>query len=219
MPPSPRFHRLPEERREHILAVARRHIAEEGPEGMSVNRVIADAGISRTSAYMYFDGKDDLVAEVYRDFTERILAVAGEWEDVETADAFWAQLRASSERMRAHHAENPEDLALLGHWPDDLPMPNPDGWLEAILDNGRALGEVRRDVPEELMSAATQAVLQACDSWAIAMMLDGRGSQEDLEPVWILLRGLWKGDAPGDGCSDGRARGKKKKRKQKKGEA
>ncbi len=189
--PSPRFWRLPVDRRAHILSVARRHIAVAGPEAASYNQIIADAGISKTSAYLYFDGKDDLVAEVQRDVMQRIADMLGTWRAARSARGFFAQLGESAERLQQHLAEHLDDLGVLGA-AGSMPQPyvdNSDPWLDAMLEDGRRLGVVRSDIAPALMAAATRALLQVGDAFAIAALR--RGDTPELAPLWSLLRGLW----------------------------
>lgn len=47
----PRFHRLPRERREYILAAARHYLAEHGITTASYNKIIDAVDVSKTAAY------------------------------------------------------------------------------------------------------------------------------------------------------------------------
>lgn len=184
----PRFQRLPDPRRAEILAVARRHLARDG-EAASYNQIIADAGISKTSAYLYFDGKADLVAEVRRELFERLAALLGAWQPTGSSARFWAQLDAQSRALQQHLAEHPEDLAILAQRPspdEDEPFA---AWFEGLVDEGLALGLIRGDLDKALILAATKALFRCLDERGIAALV--RGEPLDLEPGWQLLRGLW----------------------------
>lgn len=187
--PAPRYQRLPRERQAEILAVARRHFARDGAEGASYNKLIADAGISKTTAYLYFDGKDDLLAEVRRDLHARLAAVLGTWDEAAHADAFWAQLATASEALVRHLQSHPDDLALLQQPHQAPPELAPERWFDALLTNGCALGVIRREVPRLLLRSATMALFRALDEWALASL--GRGEPVSFEGAWALLRGLW----------------------------
>ncbi|MGN9847108.1 TetR/AcrR family transcriptional regulator [Nonomuraea sp. H19] len=183
--PLPRFYRLPVDRRESILRVARAHFARDGADRASYNKIIAELGISKTSAYQYFDGKEDLFAGVIEDVHTRILQALGDWRNASSAEQFWEQLRQASERLVAHGLAHPEDLALL----DASTAQDPAPWLAPVIDNGRALGVIRADVDRELMLAATAAVLRAADVW-LAMRLREGAAVRDV--TWSLLEGLWR---------------------------
>ena len=188
--PSPRFRRLPVARRRHLLDVARHHLARDGAQTASYNQIIADAGISKTSAYLYFDGRDDLVAEVFRDLGVRLAACLGAWQPVTSPKAFWKQLRAASDALRRHLVDHPDDLALVAR---PLPGWEPlaaEPWLDAMLADGRAHEVVRRDIDPELMRSATLALLQVGDAYVIDDLL--AGGRGDAAPVWKLLKAMWR---------------------------
>lgn len=186
--PSPRYGRLPAARRAQILEVAQRHLVH-GADAASYNQIIADAGISKTTAYLYFDGKADLVAEVGRDLMTRLGAVLGPWTAAGSARGFWRQLGDQSEALRRHLVANPDDLALLGQSLAFAADSSLDAWVAAMVDDGVALGVIRDDLPRPLLLAATIAVLRVVDEHAITAMM--RGEPFELESGWQLLRGLW----------------------------
>jgi AcrR family transcriptional regulator len=195
--PLPRFHRLSQDHRAHIIETARAHLAQHG-EAASYNQIIAAAGISKASAYHYFDGKADLVAEVRRTLDAELAQVIGPWKPVRTAEAFWTQLRAESARLRAHFATHPADLRVLAvtRSEDDRALFDP--WFSALVLNGVALGLIRDDVDRGLLSDATRALFSVFDERAIAAMhargerKQGRAKASDAEEdAWELLRALW----------------------------
>lgn len=180
--PLPRFDRLAPDARAAILAVARAHFARDGMDGASFNQIIAAAGISKTSAYHYFDGKGDLFAAVAADVAERTLAALGPWTDVSTADALWAQVAAGTDRLAAHLREHPDDRAVLAA------APNPGGgnpWIDDLVGNGVRLGLVDPAPDAELVTMATAAVIGAVDAWAL------RRSEVPADALTVLLRRLW----------------------------
>jgi AcrR family transcriptional regulator len=186
--PSPRYGRLAPERRAHILAVARQHFAA-GVEAASYNQIIAEAGISKTTAYLYFDGKQDLVGEVWRDLLVRLAEVMGPWQPAGSARRFWRQLEATSDSLRRHLVEHPEDLALLGQSVAVPESATLERWFADLVEDGVGLAIIRTDVPRPLLVAATIALFRVADEPVIAAML--RGEPADPEPGWQLLRALW----------------------------
>ncbi|WP_157641278.1 TetR/AcrR family transcriptional regulator [Longispora albida] len=182
--PLPRFDRLAADRQAAILAVARVQFAEHGPEAASYNKIIELAGISKTAAYHYFDGKDDLLGAVLDDVGARVLGALGDWEPAGDAAGFWGQLRAGSGRLVAHLAEHPDDQALA---PLALERPVAHAgtqWISGVVANGQELGIIRSDLDQALLVAVTTAVLQTLDGWALAGNAVG-------EEAWSLLAGLW----------------------------
>lgn len=59
--PKATFFRLPQEKRESLIAAAHRELARAPFAEVSINRIVKDAGISRGSFYQYFADKTDLI--------------------------------------------------------------------------------------------------------------------------------------------------------------
>ena len=53
-------------KREHVLAVAQRLFCTRGFHAVSVDTIIAEAGVARMTVYKNFESKDDLMAETLR---------------------------------------------------------------------------------------------------------------------------------------------------------
>jgi AcrR family transcriptional regulator len=187
--PLPRFHRLPVEQQARLVATAHAHLARDGHEA-SYNQIIAAAGISKASAYHYFDGKADLFGEVRRRLDLEIAAFVGPWVPAATPPAFWAQLRAESARLRARFAAQPDALRVLAVTQGDSHGGPFDPWFDGLIDNGRDLGVVRADLSRSLIRDATRALFSVIDERAIAGLLEPQKAIDD-EEGWVLLRALW----------------------------
>ncbi|MDK1476444.1 TetR/AcrR family transcriptional regulator [Streptomyces sp. 549] len=199
--PLPRFDRLPAERREQILRVARRHFADHGTESASYNKIIEAAGFSKTAAYHYFDGREDLLSTVLDDVLLRLLHTLGPWVPASGRAEFWARLEAGAGALAAHLRDHPDDLALadaaIGHTGDGPWLK----WFDDLVTNGRQLGIVRTDVDHGLLVTVTAAVVRAADAWALARMTSPPApgdavADEEGAQLWQLLRGLWSGAGP-----------------------
>lgn len=196
--PLPRFDRLPAERQERILAVARGHFADHGAEAASYNKIIEAAGFSKTAAYHYFDGREDLLAAVLDGVLDRLLDALGPWGAARDEAEFWTRLDASASALAEHLRDHPDDLALAeaaigrtreqdGQWL---------AWFGDLVTDGQRLGVIRADVDHDLLVTVTAAVFGAADAWALARM---KGTppppeppeSEDSAQLWRLLRGLW----------------------------
>lgn len=191
MAPLPRFERLPAGTRAAILAVARAHFAREGFEAASYNRIIAEAGISKTSAYHYFDGKADLYAAVLADVAERLGAVLDGWAPARDPDELWGRLRSTSRALLAHLGSHPEDRALLAAAPRS-PTPAASPWVRALVADAVRL-RILPTEEQELMTAATEAVLAAVDGYALARP---ERAEELADRVPELLARLWGAEPP-----------------------
>ncbi|MGV9314061.1 TetR/AcrR family transcriptional regulator [Streptomyces sp. NPDC003691] len=188
-PPLPRFDRLTAERQAEILAVARGHFAEHGPQNASYNKIIEAAGISKSAAYHYFDGRDDLLSAVLDDVLARLIGALGPWEPVPDAAAFWARLETGTETLTAHLLGHADDLALA-----EAAVAHHGGaawrsWFVALVADGQRLGLIRTDLDQDLLVQATVAVIGAADVWALTALAEGR--QPDGRQVWALLSGMW----------------------------
>ncbi|MFB9902833.1 TetR/AcrR family transcriptional regulator [Allokutzneria oryzae] len=158
--------------------MARAHFARESPQHASYNRIIAAAGISKTAAYHYFDGRDDLLGVVLEDVEAQLIASLGRWTPAGDVEGFWARLAERAARVKEHLAANPDDLALSAAALERSGGAGLAAWLTTVMDNGRQLGLVRSDVDPELLLVATTAVFRIADAWPP-------------EQVRLLLAGLW----------------------------
>ncbi|TSE00247.1 TetR/AcrR family transcriptional regulator [Skermania sp. ID1734] len=187
--PLPRFTRLPDAERRRILDVATRFFAEEGVDHASYNQIIAAAGISKTSAYNYFDGREDLLNTVLDDVGSRLGSVLGTWQPVETAAEYWSALAAVGDQLRRHVAENPNDLALI----NPAFLLREQGaflvWINDFVDNGVKIGLITVRCDRELLVSATAAVLRAGDARGAAQLR--AGVEPDEEQLWVLIRNMW----------------------------
>ncbi|MCM2394288.1 TetR/AcrR family transcriptional regulator [Streptomyces albipurpureus] len=191
--PLPRYHRLPAETRAAILAVARAHFARDGKEAASFNRIIAEAKISKTSAYHYFDGKDDLFDAVADDAAERTLTALGPWREVSTAAELWQQLTTGTGRLRAQLREHPDDRAVLAEMRqgrDGGRSDEPAGdWMGRLIANGVRIEVIDPGPDAELVATATRGVFDALDRWALE---HPEASEESIvDALTTLLARLW----------------------------
>lgn len=177
--PSKRFAELDRERRERILAAAAGEFADRGYEASSVNRIIAEAGISKGSLYYYFEDKEDLFATVLEQATARMLEASGmPPADELTADTFWNTFRDLTRRSMEYQDSN-EWYVRLARSFHHFRLSAPDSpalqrltaqsreKLSGFLARGQTLGVVRTDLPLELLVDAARAVDEAGGRWLL----------------------------------------------------
>lgn len=199
----PRFNRLPPAQRSRILGVARRAFASDGFGAVSYNQLILEVGISKTSAYQYFDGKDDLFQSVLDDVVRRVVGALGAWEPSGNSDTFWSQLVAGSDRLVDHLASNPDDLALMDAALSREPGDEAEAWMRSLLADGARLGVIDSLLEPDLLISVTAAVFDALDRWAVerlatcrtagltdATKIDVPGALETLARLWGTPQGL-----------------------------
>ncbi|WP_029146447.1 TetR/AcrR family transcriptional regulator [Microbacterium luticocti] len=178
----PRFHRLPAAQQEAILDAALAEFAAHGFAAASLNRVIAAAGLSKGAMYYYFDGKEDLYADVIRRQLEGLISAGGAMpvpEDAADAAAFWGAVEEYYLRMMRLLAQTPATEALLRDWLTGTSSPSLAAaqhdaeqqlmpWLMRLVAVGQRAGAVRTDLPAEFLIAVAMGMGQAMDTWMIA---------------------------------------------------
>ena len=173
---------LTAERRAALTEATVAEFARAGYEAASLNRIIRDAGMSKSSFYHFVGSKRELFDEVVRML---IADVAEQWTPPAPeefgARAFWrrvdellAQFAALAALPAMQHLG--QIFYLSGDAADDADSARAEllaavhGWVRAVLQVGRDAGQVRDDLPLELQSDVTFAVLRAIDEWAVAQL-------------------------------------------------
>jgi AcrR family transcriptional regulator len=89
----------PVERREELLAAARRAFAERGIPGTTVSDVTEAAGVAKGTFYLYFDSKEALLGAVKQRFVEDLVAEVGRFIEPVAREDWWALADATVERV------------------------------------------------------------------------------------------------------------------------
>lgn len=178
--PRPRFLKLPPERRAEILDVAARHFAESGFTGASLNRILEEAGVSKGAAYYYFDDKGDLFATVVEqawDEAEAVLWPHGFDAERLIAGDFWKELEELYLGQIALFDVKPAVWRMAKATPTVLDDPSAsrlgprlDALMQTVrrvLEQGRARGLIRDDLPADLLVAMIGGLDAAIDAWLL----------------------------------------------------
>ncbi len=188
------------ERREQILAGARRAFAENGYEGATVARLEEATGLSRGAIFNYFPSKEDLFLELAWRDNERLIGLWLEhgWEaalrEVVREDPDWLgvylemtrKVRTDAEFARRHEERTERELAPLlvervreqqarGTLRDDYPPERVAGFIGLVADGvvlQTGFGEPVRDI-EALVDFVRTAV--APPTGSAASRKDARG--------------------------------------------
>ncbi len=168
MAPMKRFQNVSPEKRDAILDAAAAEIAAHGLGGASINRVIAAAGMSKSSFYHYFEGKDDLYGEVAQRALNELLAAMVPGAIPATPAEYWEMWEAIYVAFLRRQLADPVLAAL--NWSaiqaraDGTAHPALEGlarqmrqWLSALVAQGQALGAVRTGLPQDQLMDATIA--------------------------------------------------------------
>ncbi|ALX65993.1 TetR/AcrR family transcriptional regulator [Microbacterium sp. XT11] len=173
--------------RDALIQATVAEFAAAGYEGASLNRIIRAAGLSKSSFYHAVGSKAELFDAVVVALVDD---VAAQWTAPDPAEfsggRFWDQVDRTVAEFGDLAARNAA-LDLLGrifYLPatgasdartallDDVRS-----WVERVLRQGVASGEVRDDLPVDLLAAAAFATLRAVDEWALGA--DGRADAVD----------------------------------------
>lgn len=183
--PRPRFHKLPPQTKEKILDAAQEEFAQLGFDGASYNRIIERAGLSKGAMYYYFDDKVDLYCTVLERVIEHILEQMGGLSRGEPLEGdFWEAIEEEVRRASTFALEEPEIMAVakgMLSLPGKLRREGPLGELygraqaftQKILELGQELGEVRTDVPKDLLVHMVFAMDEAIDIWLLEALTEG----------------------------------------------
>lgn len=83
------FYNLPDEKRERIISAVMKEFAQSENGNVSINRIIADADISRGSFYQYFDDKIDLVEVLKKALVDMTISSVYQALSVSNGDIFY----------------------------------------------------------------------------------------------------------------------------------
>jgi AcrR family transcriptional regulator len=193
-------------RAESLLLTAARHFASSGYAGTSLNDVIAEAGWGKSSFYHYFSDKRRLHDHVVRTLAAR-LAEGVQVPAIETLSVahFWAAMADLFDALGTAARRHPETwhLGEMFHRPihqgdgslQDL-RDRIERWLGRAIAHGRTIGVVRDDLPEELLTELTLAVLQTLDRWAVRHKLHSPGGPSAPSLSIQLVRDLIEHPTP-----------------------
>lgn len=167
------------ERRRRLLETAASEFATKGYQGASLNRIISECGISKSSFYYFIGSKgalfDAVIDEIGRRLTDRLdipepveLEGPGFWDTIATLLARLLTL-AAQERWSV-------DLGRLFHLADVPADGSPalsrvnkamNTWLAGAIEMGRRCGAIRDDLPAALQTELALSVLWVMDRWGL----------------------------------------------------
>lgn len=155
-----------------LVAAGRRLLERDGPSGVTVRAVAAEAGVAPMGVYNHFDGKAGLLDALVTDGFTEFMRMIGATD----ADAV-ARLTTSGRRYREFALANPRLYALMfspEQCADDDVAAASFETLAEIVRYGQAAGTIRPGDPELLA-----AEIWACVHGAVALELAGS------QPPWV----------------------------------
>ncbi|QGH70724.1 TetR/AcrR family transcriptional regulator [Pseudactinotalea sp. HY158] len=201
--------RMPPERRARLVRVAATEFAA-GYEAASLNRIIRECGLSKSSFYHAISSKRELFDLVVDDLAAAVSAAVPlpTPESLGSADSpagapggdFWGGARALMGTL-VEAATRVPTFAALGalFYVSDAPTGSRlteldraiDAWVGRALELGRASGAVRTDLPTDLQYRLALAALRALDRWSLEHLEEvvgaGALAEAQLDAVRRLL--------------------------------
>ena len=179
--PHPRFSKLAEPRQSNILVAAAKEFAAHGYADASINRILEQAGISKSVAYYYFESKEDLfLTVVQHGLAERWVGVEEVYQLIAslTADTFWPGVSDKFRRALLHSFDTGWPYGVIRtlrqlryKQSDEAPLATFVrrylGLLAKLVERGQTLGLIRTDVPDDQLIGWVQAMHDANDRWVL----------------------------------------------------
>ena len=171
--PRPRKPIAPE-RRARLMRAARTHFARHGYRGASLQRILSEADFPRSSFYHFFQEKEVLFDAALAD---GLVLLADRIEVADpgtlTAESYWPTVLGLVEALgRACRNEDLAAVPVLFHLRDAPPSATRDRferaahqWCTLMVERGRALGKLERDLPADLHVELTWNMMVALDRW------------------------------------------------------
>jgi len=164
-------------RRQLLFAAATRAFTAHGFEQASLNRIIGEIGMSKSSFYHYFANKTELFQQIVHQavapFAEMI---EGFTPEKLSKDRFWPAIMAitniSTDLLQSH----PEVFQVGRMFHRNLHQPNgicedlmvgPMRLLTRTLEHGKVIGAIRDDLPSSLLLDGVVALGMATDRWVL----------------------------------------------------
>jgi AcrR family transcriptional regulator len=158
--------------RDHLFSVATVAFVRDGYERASLNAILAEAGVGKSTFFYYFIDKEDLFASTIEAASARIAAAVGPFELPERPQRFWVEGIAIMERWGEAAASEPDFLGLLRAMQPlrrtasarlAQVMSEVRLTYRALLVRGVELGVVRDDIEIDTLVALTDAIDIALD--------------------------------------------------------
>jgi AcrR family transcriptional regulator len=180
--------------RSAVVEATARLLAREGPSGLAVRRIAAEAGCSTMVVYHYFEGKRGLLDAVYVEGFERLIAAQHiDWTDDAEADV----LRMCRVYRTVALADPDYHEVMFGRpVPDFAPSPESRGYARRSYE--QFVDAVRRWQVGTALAAPVPAaahLLLATGHGLVALELNGNAPTDDPEAAYeaavrLTLRGL-----------------------------
>ncbi|MCF6305435.1 MAG: TetR/AcrR family transcriptional regulator [Rhodobacteraceae bacterium] len=162
-----------------LFDVAIREFVTHGFSQASLNRIIAEVKMSKSSFYHYFANKTELFQQILEQNLAPFAALLTGFDMGQlTAKTFWPSLMEASKNATGMFMENPQILLLgrmfwksrenikeQGMTSDILEMVQ--DYISGFLKRGQELGVVRDDLPVSFLINSVMALGVSMDQWVL----------------------------------------------------
>ena len=165
------------ERRNALFAAATQEFTEYGFEQASLNRIIGEVGMSKSSFYHYFANKTELFQQIFQQTLAPVAKIVERFEPESlTKDTFWPAINASTLGSSEFLLEHPELFNIGRMFHRNLHEPNgicadmmkmPMDLITRLIERGKEIGTIRDDLPTSLLLSSAIGLGMAIDRWAI----------------------------------------------------
>lgn len=176
MQPHPSLKMKPE-RRGKLFAAATREFTELGFEQASLNRIIGEVGMSKSSFYHYFTNKTELFQQIFAQTLAPLADIANAFQpETLTKQTFWPAILTASQGGGELFTSQPEIFNVGRMFHRNLNEPSgictdmmqaPLALVSRLLEHGKVIGTIRDDLPTSLLIEAAMGMGMAIDRWAI----------------------------------------------------
>lgn len=175
-----RFENLDADRQQRLFESAALEFGEKGFDAASLNRIIEQAGMSKSSLYYYFEDKADLFSTLLERALAFVVRQIGHFDpEAMTAESYWSDLEALYLRAFKVIGKN---TWLTGFGKTFYSLRGTAGeerargrlfeaarlWVGRVIARGQALGVVRSDLPQPLLVDCAMGLVEALDRWGVA---------------------------------------------------
>jgi TetR/AcrR family transcriptional regulator len=182
--PKSTFLNLSEEKRRRIVREAVREFADKGFQKASLNAIVARLGIAKGSLYQYFDNKEALFLYLFDQFTGLVKGTLAEVAAFSRQANFYAQIRLAAEAGITFIDRHPDfyDIYLKLLFEQDVPHREEliakvrlfsRDYFGPLCEEGRRRGQVRQDLPIEIVTFILDATLDRFLQGYAKSYLDG----------------------------------------------
>jgi AcrR family transcriptional regulator len=174
--------------RDEVKRGALRQLADGGPQGLSINAIAKELGVSGPALYRYFAGRDELLTELVVDAYDDLAAALSDAAARVRGRPAHDRLRAVARAYRDWAVAQPHRYGLLF----GEPIPGYDAHAERLIAASRGAMNVLVDVLDDAdTDVPTSALARELDRWARSRAIDVT-APEALRAiqVWVRLHGF-----------------------------